>query len=105
MNITPTFAFSTSRIASGALLHRHPRGRPGPHVHYQSHCVHPAKSYAITPPKARQSKMCPQLKQGLRTSAQTSYSTKLLLKDAELEFLRTQTRKETHITALYEVQL
>lgn len=104
MKITPTFAFSTSQIVSGVLLHPHPHGRPGPHVHYQSHCVHPAKSYGITP-KARQSTMCSQLKQGLWTSAQTSYSTKLLLIDAELELLRTQTRKETHIAALHEVQL
>lgn len=103
MNIIPTFAFSTSQIASGALLHHHPHGRPGPHVHYQSHCVHPAKSYGITPTD-RQSKICPQLKQDLQTSAQTS-SRKLLLTDAKLEFSRTQTRKETHIAALHEVQL
>lgn len=38
---TPTFAFSSSQIALGALPH-HPPG-PGPALHHRSHCVHPAK--------------------------------------------------------------
>ena len=41
--ITRTFAFSTSQIASGVLLHHHLHGLPVPD-HYQSHCVHPTKS-------------------------------------------------------------
>lgn len=47
MVLTPTFAFSASQTASGALPHHHLHGLPVPDLHYQSYCVRPEKMQSI----------------------------------------------------------
>lgn len=105
MDIKPTFAFSTSQTASGALLHHRLRGLPVPHFHHQSHCVHPAKSHRITP-KVEQNKTVSSIRTGfINFYPNVSFQEIASDKMPNLEFSRTQTGKTKHIIAIHKAQL